>query len=73
MIETMTTKSKFFRISYDAYLQIEIGKKNINEQFKNVTKRMFEKLEQFFIKRIQKCIETTRIQSNYVKSSKGVY
>ncbi|EAS02281.2 hypothetical protein TTHERM_00623010 (macronuclear) [Tetrahymena thermophila SB210] len=66
-------KNKFFQISYNSFLQNLINHKVLNPDFKNVSKKMFEKLEKFFFDRLQKCQDTVSIQQNYVKKSKSVY
>ncbi|KAL4439087.1 hypothetical protein ABPG74_008862 [Tetrahymena malaccensis] len=66
-------KNKFFQISYNSFLQNLISHKVLSADFKNVSKKMFEKLEKFFFDRLQKCQDTVSIQQNYVKKSKSVY
>ncbi len=54
-------ESKHFNVSYNSYLQRLCNKKLLHPEFKNVPKKTLQKLEKFFIERIDKCMESQKI------------
>jgi len=64
--------SKHFNISYNSFLQKMVNKREINAEFKNVSKKTLEKLEAFFIDRIDRCMESQRVHQAYLDKSKYI-
>ncbi|KAL4449317.1 hypothetical protein ABPG74_015699 [Tetrahymena malaccensis] len=72
LINKAVLQSRAFKIHYNMFLQKQVGLKILNPEFKNVSKKMFEKLEKFFINQIEKERESKELQRNYKTQSQNV-
>ncbi|KAL4498631.1 hypothetical protein ABPG72_019749 [Tetrahymena utriculariae] len=72
MIKKAVMQSRTFKIHYNMFLQKQVGLKILNPEFKNVSKKMFEKLEKFFISQIEKEKKCKELQKNYKTQSQNV-
>lgn len=66
------TNNKTFSIVYNNFLQKLIAQKQINAEFKNVQKKTFEKLEQFFIDQITQHHQLLTMDHKYKQLSKNI-
>ncbi|EAR97269.2 hypothetical protein TTHERM_00334460 (macronuclear) [Tetrahymena thermophila SB210] len=71
-INKAVLQSRAFKIHYNMFLQKQVGLKILNPEFKNVSKKMFEKLEKFFISQLEKEKENKELQKNYKTQSQNV-